>query len=128
MYSEELDWCRRIVDHGWRVVYLPQATVIHYEGQSSGQVVPARHIRFQSSKVRYFRKHHGVLPATLLRLFILFTYLLQLAEETGKFLVGHKRDLRRERMRAYAQVLRSGLRTDSRGEQVGARHRRAPTN
>jgi len=111
MYSEEMDWCRRIAKDGWRVVYLPQATVIHHEGQSSGQMIPARHIHFQTSKIHYFRKHHGVLQASFLRLFILFTYLVQLAEESLKYLLGHKRTLRRERISAYAQVLRSGLRS-----------------
>jgi len=110
MYSEEMDWCRRITDDGWRVVYLPQAEIIHHEGRSSDQVVPARHIRFQTSKIRYFRKHHGPSQATVLRLFILLTYLVQLAEEALKYLVGHKRALRRERIAAYAQVLGSGLR------------------
>ncbi len=111
MYSEEMDWCRRIADDGWRVVYLPRAEIIHHEGRSSDQVVPARHIRFQTSKIRYFRKHHGAPQATVLRLFILLTYLVQLAEETLKYLVGHKRALRRERIAAYIQVLGSGLRT-----------------
>jgi N-acetylglucosaminyl-diphospho-decaprenol L-rhamnosyltransferase len=111
MYSEELDWCRRMVDAGWRVVYLPDAVVTHHEDQSSGQVVAARHIRFQRSKVRYFRKHHGLLHAEVLRAFILGTYLWQLGVETCKYALGHKRPLRRERMAAYVQVLRSGLNT-----------------
>jgi GT2 family glycosyltransferase len=111
MYSEELDWCRRIKDAGWAVAYLPIATVIHHEGKSSEQVVPARHIHFQSSKVRYFRKHHGPLQAEVLRWFLLSTYVYQFAREGLKWLVGHKRPLRVERLRAYRQVLRSGLRT-----------------
>jgi hypothetical protein len=112
MYSEELDWCRRIKDAGWEVLYLPGARVIHHEGKSSEQVVPARHIYFQSSKVRYFRKHHGRLQAELLRGFLLLTYVYQAAREGLKWLVGHKRPLRAERLRAYRQVLRSGLRGD----------------
>jgi N-acetylglucosaminyl-diphospho-decaprenol L-rhamnosyltransferase len=110
MYSEELDWCKRIKDAGWAVVYFPTATVLHHEGKSSEQVVPARHIYFQSSKVRYFRKHHGVLQAETLRWFLLATYLYQLGREGFKWLIGHKRPLRGERVRAYCQVLRSGLR------------------
>jgi len=109
MYSEELDWCRRLKSAGWRVVYLPSATVIHYEGQSSAQVVPARHIYFQSSKVLYFAKHHGPLAGGILRLFLLGTYVYQLCLEALKWLLGHKRALRRERIAAYLRVLRSGL-------------------
>jgi len=111
MYSEELDWCRRIKNAGWEIVYLPAATIIHHEGKSSEQVVPARHIYFQSSKVRYFRKHHGRLAAEFLRCFLLATYVYQMGREGARWLVGHKRPLRAERLRAYRQVLRSGLRT-----------------
>jgi N-acetylglucosaminyl-diphospho-decaprenol L-rhamnosyltransferase len=115
MYSEELDWCKRIKDAGWQVVYLPTAAVIHHEGKSSEQVVPARHVHFQSSKVRYVRKHLGSFQAEVLRWFLLATYLYQLAREVLKWLVGHKRPLRVERIKAYRQVLHSGLRAQPGG-------------
>ena len=111
MYSEEVDWCRRIKDAGWEVVYLPTATVIHHEGKSSEQVVAARHIHFQSSKVRYFRKHVGALQGEVLRWFLLLTYVYQLLREGFKWMVGHKRPLRAERIRAYRQVIGTCLRT-----------------
>ena len=112
MYSEEIDWCKRIktAAAGWEIVYLPTARVIHHEGKSSEQVVPARHIHFQSSKVRYFAKHHGAFQAGLLRWFLLATYVYQLARESLKWLLGHKRPLRAARVKAYRQVLGSGLR------------------
>ncbi len=116
MYSEEVDWCRRITDAGWQVVYLPTATVMHYEGRSSAQVAPARHIRFQTSKIRYFRKHHGRWQAGLLRAFLWLDYAARLLTEGAKYLLGHKRALRRERITAYWQVLRSGLRPAAPGE------------
>lgn len=110
MYSEELDWCRRIAAAGWRVAYLPQAVVLHYEGQSSGQVVAARHIRFESSKIHYFHKHHGAWQAILVRTFLWLTYAYRYAEEMAKLALGHRPTMRRERIAAYRQVLRSGLR------------------
>jgi hypothetical protein len=110
MYSEELDWCRRIKEAGWRIVYLPKARIVHHEGKSSEQVVPARHIYFQSSKVHYARKYHGALVAELLRLWLLGQYLWQLGTEGAKWLVGHRRSLRASRVAAYRRVLRSGLR------------------
>jgi len=110
MYSEEMDWCKRIKNAGWEIVYLPSATVIHHQGKSSEQVVAARHINFHSSKVRYFRKHHGLLQGEAVRGFLLATYVYQVAREGLKWLVGHKRPLRAERVKAYMQVLQSGLR------------------
>ena len=109
MYSEELDWCRRIRQAGWQIVYLPSARVVHYVAKSSDQVVAQRHIYFQSSKVRYFRKHHGELAGGLVRAALLAMYAGQLVLEAAKGALGHKRALRLERVRAYWQVLRSGL-------------------
>lgn len=110
MYSEEMDWCYRAEERGWRVVYLPAARVVHHEGKSSEQVLPVRHIQFQRSKVLFFKKHYGGGRGEVLRLYLLATYLWQTMVECLKWLVGHKRYLRRQRVAAYWQVLRSGLR------------------
>ncbi len=110
MYSEELDWCYRAKMRGWEVVYLPTAQAIHHVGKSSEQVLPVRHIQFQRSKVLFFKKHHGRLKGEMLRFFLLATYLWQMTVEGLKWLVGHKRSLRRQRVAAYWQVLGSGLR------------------
>jgi N-acetylglucosaminyl-diphospho-decaprenol L-rhamnosyltransferase len=112
MYSEELDFCRRVSSAGWQVVYLPAAQVIHYEGKSSEQVVAARHIRFQTSKLRYYHKFHGWQAAEALRLFLLASFAGEWLLETAKWLVGSKRSLRRERMAAYRQLLHTGLRPE----------------
>lgn len=109
MYSEELDWCYRAKRAGWGVVYFPPARVIHHEGKSSEQVAAARDIYFHSSKIRFFRKHHGALSASLLRAFLLLMFAYELLEESAKWLLGHKRPLRASRIRAYWQVLKSGL-------------------
>ena len=111
MYSEELDWCKRFREAGWRVVYLPEAQIMHHVGKSSEQVIAARHVHFQTSKVRYFRKYHGVAVAGVLRWFLLANYVWQIALEGTKWLLGHKRPLRAQRITAYRQVLGSGLRT-----------------
>lgn len=110
MYSEELDWCRRIVEAGWRVVYYPEARVIHHYGKSSEQAVTARHINYQRAKLRYFRKYYGRTTAVVLRIFLLAVYAWQLLLEGIKGLFGSQRSMRRQRVRTYFDVLRSGLR------------------
>jgi GT2 family glycosyltransferase len=109
MYSEEVDWCRRAANAGWRMAYLPAAQVIHYEGKSSEQVVSARQIRFQTSRVRYFRKHHGLAAAEVLRLSLLGMFAFEWALEVAKWVVDSRRPLRRARLLAYGQLLKSGL-------------------
>jgi hypothetical protein len=109
MYSEELDWCRRIHAAGWTVAYIPTANIVHYGGKSSEQVATARHLYFQTSKIRYTRKYHGAFAAGSLRWWLMTQYAWQLGVEAIKWLVGHRRELRAARIRAYQEVLASRL-------------------
>lgn len=109
MYSEELDWCRRAKAAGFGVAYLGSAQIIHHGGKSSEQASARKHITFQQSKLRYFRKFHGRLSAEFIRLALLLNYAVQLGQEAVKSAFGHKRALRQERIQTYWQVLRSGL-------------------
>lgn len=58
-YWEDVDWCKRIHDAGWKLVYYPPAVSIHYGGASS-IVAP---VRFQIEMVKadllYWKKHMG---------------------------------------------------------------------
>jgi len=109
MYSEEMDLCHRLRLAGWRIVYEPAALMMHYEGRSSEQVVAARHIRFNTSKVHYYEKYFGHGWAMLLRHYLLFEFRLQLVIEWLKLQLGHEPALRQARITAYQQVLRSQL-------------------
>lgn len=113
MYSEELDWQRRVKRAGWKIVYLPEAVITHYEGKSSEQVIAARHIRFNRSKVRYFEKHHGEATATCLRLALLTMFAVEWLLEAARYVLGSQRPLRRSRMNAYGELLRTRLRTET---------------
>ncbi|NDJ85260.1 MAG: glycosyltransferase family 2 protein [Chloroflexi bacterium] len=107
MYAEEMDWCRRAKDAGWQAVYVGDARIIHHSGQSTAQVKARSHVHFQHSKLRYFRKFHGPMAAALLRGVLVFNYGWQAVLEALKWLVGHKREMRAERVAAYWIVLRS---------------------
>lgn len=110
MFSEEVDLCKRVKDAGWEVVYVPDAKIAHYGGQSTGQAVAARHVDFNTSKARYFRLHEGRATGRLVRLYLLAAYAAQSVSEATKWLLGHKRELRAERLRMHRRVLRSRLR------------------
>lgn len=107
MFSEEVDFCKRIKDAGWRAVYLGGARIVHHGGKSTEQAGTRKQIYFQQSKLRYFRKHHGPFFAALLRLFLMLSYGQQLVAEWLKATLGHKRTMRQERVRVYWQVLRA---------------------
>jgi N-acetylglucosaminyl-diphospho-decaprenol L-rhamnosyltransferase len=109
MYSEEVDWCKRAHDAGFRLVYHGGATIVHHGGKSTEQASARTHVYFQKSKIRYFRKHHGIVVASILRVVVLWSYAQQLIEEWLKGVIGHRRPLRRERVTLYRQVLRGLL-------------------
>ncbi len=110
MYSEEVEWCHRVRKAGWRIVYLPEVTIVHHEGASSRQNVPARQINFDTSRVLLFERLHGRQIARFLRGYLLATYIARIGIEGSKGLLGHKRPLRRTRVALYWQALTSGLR------------------
>ena len=110
MYFEELDYCRRAKAAGWQVAYHGGAVITHHGGKSSEQVAAQTLIHFHTSKLRYFRKHHGFGHYVMLRAILLLQFAWQLALESVKGALGHKRDLRAERVRQYWRVLQSGLR------------------
>lgn len=44
LYGEDIDFCYRLKQKGWKVVFLPQISVLHYHGVSSGIKVHSRAI------------------------------------------------------------------------------------
>ncbi|MCF7954336.1 MAG: glycosyltransferase family 2 protein [Phycisphaerae bacterium] len=62
MYFEEVDWCYRIKQAGWRLVFLPDAEITHLGGRSSSQV-PLKRIMTLTSLLAFFRKHRGRLSS-----------------------------------------------------------------
>jgi GT2 family glycosyltransferase len=117
MYSEELDLCWRLKRAGWRVLYVPQARIVHYEGRSSEQVVAARHIHFNTSRVRLYDRYFGRRWANRLRRYLLLEYRGQLWLERFKRLLGNQPAMRAARIDAYKQVLASRLLPDTMQDQ-----------
>ncbi len=106
LYSEELEWQQRLGAWG-RIVYLPAAEIIHHEGKSSAQVPAWRLITFHQSRLRYAQLRYGDRLATALRIFLVAAYGAELVIEGGKLLLGHRRDLRRQRVGGYLAFLRA---------------------
>ncbi len=58
LFVEDLEWCRRLRQHGWDIRYLPEARVIHHKGSGNGFNANRYFLNCQGM-VRYFKKHHG---------------------------------------------------------------------
>jgi GT2 family glycosyltransferase len=57
LYWEDADWCKRMFEKGWRVVYYPQASIIHHVGGSSKRRDIRSLLDFHMSVYEFFCKH-----------------------------------------------------------------------
>ena len=77
VYSDEVDFARRLRDAGWRSVYVPEAVAIHHEQLSTGAVGERRIVELARNRDLYMRKHHSAAAARLVRWLIAWTYALR---------------------------------------------------
>lgn len=59
MYCEEIDLCLRLCRAGWEIWYVPDAPVIHYGGQSTGQFRDQMFVELHRSRYHLFDKHYS---------------------------------------------------------------------
>jgi hypothetical protein len=57
MYGEDLDWCKRIGEAGYRIMYYPSVTVLHVKRAASRQSKKAR-FEFVRAFLIFYRKHY----------------------------------------------------------------------
>jgi N-acetylglucosaminyl-diphospho-decaprenol L-rhamnosyltransferase len=78
-YYEDVDWCKRIGQAGFRVYYVPEARVVHrWHGTSAGASELAYRAG-QDSLRYYFAKHHGRLAQAAIQGLLALKELARLA-------------------------------------------------
>jgi hypothetical protein len=70
MYCEEIDWCWRMRETGWRALCAPAAHVIHHAGQSSRQVEATSFANLWKSRAILYARHHTPPKQRLARLLV----------------------------------------------------------
>src|SRR3954465_15230148 len=77
VYSDEVDFCKRLAKAGWHSLYVPSARAVHHEQLSTGSVPSRRIVEFSRNRDRYMRKHHSKLSAYAVRLLTAWTYAIR---------------------------------------------------
>lgn len=67
MYVEEVDWSRRITAAGWQAYCVPQAKIIHWGGQSTGQIKTSSFLNLWTSRYRFYTKYYSAPKVWLAR-------------------------------------------------------------
>jgi GT2 family glycosyltransferase len=74
VYSDEVDFARRLRDAGWRSVYVPAAVAVHHEQLASGAASEQRIVELARNRDLYLRKHHSAAAARAVRWLTAWTY------------------------------------------------------
>jgi GT2 family glycosyltransferase len=70
MYCEEIDWCWRMRQAGWRAWCAPAAAVVHHGGRSSEQVPIASFLNLWQSRARLYAQHQGPVSRAAARVLV----------------------------------------------------------
>jgi GT2 family glycosyltransferase len=74
VYSDEVDFARRLRDVGWRSVYVPEALAVHHEQLSTAAVPERRIVELSRNRDLYMRKHHSSAAARAVRWLTAWAY------------------------------------------------------
>ncbi len=77
VYSDEVDFCRRLRDAGWSTLHVPSAVAVHHEQLSTGPVPARRIVELSRNRDRYMHKHHSPGAAAAVRWLTAWTYALR---------------------------------------------------
>jgi len=79
VYSDEVDFCKRLADAGHPTLWVPAAEAIHHEQLSTGAVPERRIVELSRNRDRYMRKHHSSGAAFVVRVLTAWTYAVRAA-------------------------------------------------
>jgi N-acetylglucosaminyl-diphospho-decaprenol L-rhamnosyltransferase len=105
MYCEEIDWCFRIKEAGWRILCVPRAEIVHHVAQSTKQFRDEMYVELHRSRYRLYQKHYGSGFRRLARLLVALGMCSQSLQARWAAARGHldRKDFE-TRMRAYREV------------------------
>lgn len=87
IYGEDLDWCRRFREAGWRLVFYPCVSAIHYGGASSGAAPVRSYVEMQRANLQYWKKHRGLLACSVNYGILLVHHVLRLMGYSAAYLI-----------------------------------------
>ncbi len=77
VYSDEVDFARRLRDAGWRSLWVPGAVAVHHEQLSTAAVPERRIVEMARNRDLYMRKHHSPLAARAVRWLTAWSYAMR---------------------------------------------------
>lgn len=105
MYGEDVDWCYRFHQAGWRVIFLPEARAIHYGGASSSNAPTRFYIERQKANLQFWRKYHRGYPRIAFKFALFLSELLRILGHSGAWLIPARRQSAEYKIRRSAKCM-----------------------
>jgi N-acetylglucosaminyl-diphospho-decaprenol L-rhamnosyltransferase len=77
LFSDEVDFCRRLHDAGWTVLHVPGARAVSHAAAPEGTDAQRRIVELSRNRDRYMRKHHSPGAARAVRWLTAWTYAMR---------------------------------------------------
>ena len=103
IYGDEADLQYRLNKAGWKVVFLPNSSIIHFGGRSMDRW--KRRKMVYRGKLMFYKKNYGFLSTLLLRLLFFVMSLLKLLVWCVGFLVPSRNDQAKKELRSNLEVM-----------------------
>lgn len=104
-FFEEIDWCLRMTQAGWKIRYYHQPVVHHHTAGSLRQDYDRITIIWHASRFYFYRKHYSIAAALSLKLIVASGVAVRLIKLVGRWLVG-RGEARAEARRGLATYRR----------------------
>ncbi len=52
-YGEDIDFCYKVKNAGWKIMYVPTTSILHYKGVSGGIKKHSQHLSLADKKIKY---------------------------------------------------------------------------
>jgi N-acetylglucosaminyl-diphospho-decaprenol L-rhamnosyltransferase len=109
MYAEETDLCWRIRKTGGRLIFCPEAQIIHLVGESAKKATSNRLFHINRALLKLFRKHYGKAYMLLANLLMCVFYAVRVPLMKLATIVRPNEELR-EKAKAYWLTLKEHIR------------------
>lgn len=106
LYYEEVDFCYRAKQRGWKVFFLPESEVIHYRGQSTKKNLSASLSEAYKSKYYFLKKCYPAEEVASIRKITMLGCRNRLWLWRMAYVLGFRKNEAKERIKACNNILK----------------------
>ena len=91
IYYNDMDWCLRMKNHGWKIYYVHDATVVHHLGKTISALNRdfSRFDELYNNTMLFYQKRYGRWAVVAYKLMLALGFLLRSSVWTGRWFLEH---------------------------------------